>query len=62
MPQVNITGNGQADETIRLNAINQLNQLDTKVLQRLAELSKSDKAKVYFQSDIKFALLKGYIK
>jgi hypothetical protein len=62
MPQVNITGKDQFDEMSRVQAIMDLNKLDTKTLTRLAELSKSEKAKGYFQNDMKFAMLKSFIK
>ena len=62
MPQVNVTGKNQLDEMSRVQAITALNNLDTKTLTRLADLSKSDKAKAYFQSDVKFQVLKTFIK
>lgn len=62
MPTVNVVGKNQLDEMSRVQAINALNNLDTKTLTRLADLSKSDKAKAYFQSDVKFQVLKSFIK
>lgn len=62
MAQLEIKGNNQLDEMARVNALKALNSLDTKTLSRLAELSKSEKAKGYFQNDLKFNMLKGFIK
>lgn len=62
MAQLEIKGSNQLDEMARVNALKALNALDTKTLSRLAELSKSEKAKGYFQNDLKFNMLKGFIK
>lgn len=41
--------------------LQELEKLDEKILERLVEVSKNEKAKSYFTSSIKFNLLKGYL-
>ena len=62
MPTVNVKGKDQFDEMSRLKAIEKINELGTKELTRLAGLCDSKKAVEYFSSDIKFNVLKSFIK
>lgn len=53
--------NGQ-DETKRAMALEKLNDLPTIVLERLAEVSKSQKAQDYFTNPMKFIAVKTFLK
>jgi hypothetical protein len=62
MPEINVKGKDQFDELSRTKALEKLNTLGTKELTRLAGLCDSKKAVEYFTSDIKFNVLKSFIK
>ncbi len=56
-----VTGANAADEKKRHEAFSDLNELDTVVLTRIAELSKSPKALSYFKTTIMFAAVKKFL-
>ncbi|MFV9549663.1 hypothetical protein [Algibacter sp. PT7-4] len=58
---IKITGANAADENKRHEAFSELNNLDTVVLTRLAELSKSKKAIGYFKTALMFNVVKKYL-
>lgn len=62
MPTIKVTGKDQFDELSRTTALEKINTLGTKELIRLASLSESKKAVEYFTSDVKFNILKSFIK
>lgn len=51
-----------ADETKRLAALEQLNELDTVVLTRLAEFSKKQAAVKYFSNGLLYETAKAFFK
>lgn len=57
-----IQGANDADESTRLGALEQLNELDTVVLTRVAELSKKEAALKYFKNGILFETVKAFLK
>jgi hypothetical protein len=59
---VTVQGANSADEETRLQALEQLNDLPTIVLQRLAELSNSKKAQNYFTNSLLFMTVKSFLK
>lgn len=59
---VTVQGANGEDETLRHKALEQLNNLSTIELERLSQISKSDKARKYFKNDILFATVKGFLK
>lgn len=59
---VTVQGANNNDELTRLAALEQLNELDTIVLTRLSELSKSQKANNYFKNGILFETVKSFLK
>ncbi|MGE5944604.1 MAG: hypothetical protein ACM31G_09720 [Flavobacteriales bacterium] len=63
MPKVlTINGANNPDELQRLAALEQLNELDTIVLTRLAELSKKSAAVKYFKNGLLFETVKGFLR
>lgn len=59
---VTVQGANNNDVEERHKALEQLNELPTVVLQRLAEVSKSKKAQGYFTNNILFATVKSFLK
>jgi hypothetical protein len=57
-----VQGSNDADESTRLGAFEQLNELDTIVLTRIAELSKKEAAVKYFKSGILYETVKAFLK
>lgn len=63
MPKIiTVQGATASDEVKRFECLEKLNDQDTVVLERLAELSNSQKAKNYLTSSILYATLKGFLK
>lgn len=58
---VTVQGATPAEATKRLAAMEKLNELDTTVLTRMAELSDNPKAQSYFKSGILFEVVKGFL-
>lgn len=56
-----IEGSNQSDETLRLGALEQLNELDTIVLTRLAEVSTQPTAIKYFKNGLLFEGVKAFL-
>jgi len=58
---ITVTGANPTDEKKRHEAFSELNNLDTVVLERLAQLSKSKKAIGYFKTALMFAVVKKHL-
>jgi len=58
---ISVTGANEKEETARHEAFSALNELETGVLTRLAELSKSPKAVSYFKTAMMFNIVKGFL-
>lgn len=56
-----VQGANNPDELKRLAALEQLNELPTEVLGRLAELSQNEKAVGFFKTNFQYAILKGFL-
>lgn len=59
---VTVQGANNSDELERYAALEQLNELPTAVLVRLAQVSKSEKAIKYFKNGILFETVKAFLK
>lgn len=58
---ITIQGSNNADELKRLAAFEELNELPTEVLARLAELSQNQKALSFLKTSLQFGILKGLL-
>jgi len=58
---IKVTGKNGLDTDLRIEALQQLNELPTEVLTRLVELSKSKKALGFFSTKAGFATIKAYL-
>lgn len=63
MPKSSIIVDGisEMDLATRQNAIEEVNKLPTDQLRRVLKLVKSEKAKTYLSSDLKFAILQKFL-
>lgn len=50
-----------SDRERKQTALQELAQLDTTILERLAELSRNRRARAFFSNSLQFAMLKGYL-
>ncbi|MEM6697989.1 MAG: hypothetical protein AAF599_06315 [Bacteroidota bacterium] len=58
---IHVQGKNDLDTDLRQEALEDLNELPTKVLGRLVALSKSKKALGYLQTEKGFATIKGFL-
>lgn len=58
---LNVSANSEIELLTKLKALEEILKLSTDQLKRLSTLSKSEKAKSYLSSDIKFAGLKAFL-
>lgn len=59
--EIKINAATDLDLTIRKSALEAVNALSTDQLKRVQKLVKSDKAKAYLSSDVKFAILNKFL-
>lgn len=59
---ITVKGNTPKELAEKKDALDQLSNLDAKVLKRIAELSSNPKALKYFQNSLLFASVKGFLK
>ena len=58
---ITISASSEIELLTRIKALEEILKLPTDQLKRLSTLSKSDKAKSYLSSEIKFATLKAFL-
>lgn len=58
---ITITANSEIELINKMKALEEILKLPTDQLKRLSTLSKSEKAKSYLSSDLKFAGLKAFL-
>lgn len=58
---LNVSANSEIELLTKLKALEEILKLPTDQLKRLSTLSKSEKAKSYLSSEIKFAGLKAFL-